>query len=512
MEIAARIPENLNHPPAPAAIASAGLVCVLYAVTLGGTYVYDDVAVIQTDARVHLLRGWLEFFKAPYMLGTPDSLWRPLACLTYWLQWQLHGDVPWAFHLVNIALHAAVSAVVAILAWRLTHRSAVAWWAGLLFAAHPLHVEATAYLVGRAESLCALGVLGGLTLFAIRPCTPRRALAIVACFVVAALSKEHGLLLPPMLAVMYLARRWCVRPAAALAPAERCGLQWLFVGLAFGTLAYTLYRESIMHLYWDAWFLRWTINPIVRAHGLDRALLPLTILGHYAVILLLPLRPSPDYGAHVTGYLLRWNDPYLYAGAATVIAWCAAAVIAFRKRSAGVIVCLGCAAIAYALISNTFMMIGIVMGERLAYLTSAFVILLAAMALGRLPRRFAGAAMILLIGLASLRTATYAWRWNDALRLFSMSRAEHPEAVYLYVMEASTRLDRGDVDGAERVLAAARAIESESQNVWGASARAARLRGDTQAAAIYSERAFHFDNHPPQADIAPISPAKPRVK
>ena len=62
----------------------------------------------------------------------------------------------WSFHAVNVALHAAVTAAyIAVL-----EGIGVAKWvclaAGGLFAAHPVHVEAVAGLVGRAELLGAL--------------------------------------------------------------------------------------------------------------------------------------------------------------------------------------------------------------------------------------------------------------------------------------------------------------------------------------------------------------------
>ena len=486
-----------QSPAARPAVAAALLAIALYAITLFGTYVYDDVVVVRDDSRVTQLNGWIGYFRAPYLIGTPDPLWRPLTCLTYWAQYHLHGPTPWPFHLVNILLHAAVSALIAIVAWQLTRRQAAAWWAGLLFAAHPVHVEAVAYLVGRAESLCTLGVLGGIALFVYRPLTPRRVVGIVGCFVLAAMSKEHGVLLPPMLLLIAVVRRYLDGDRLALA--EREPAKWLFVGLTFCTLAYAWSREHIMHLSWDTWFLQWTINPLVLAHGLDRALLPLSILGRYAAILLLPLHPSPDYGANITGYVLRANDPYLYLGGSIALAALVLLVIAILRRWTAVLICLGGAAIAYALISNSFMLIGIVMGERLIYLTSAFVILLIAMALSRLPARVGIAIGCVVLSAASLRTVTYAWRWNDDLRLFSLSRAEHPDSIYLHVLEASTRCDRGDLDGAERVAAAGRKLQPKSQNIWAVSARIAKARGDDSAAAIYGAFAFDLANNPPQA-------------
>src|SRR5213075_450567 len=100
-------------------------------------------------------------------------------------------------------------ALVAELARRLSGPR-VALAAGLLFAAHPIHVEAVANVVGRAELMCALGTLGALVLLLHPSRSPLRfgqTLAIAVCFLGALLSKEQGMLVPLLLAVAWLAQR-----------------------------------------------------------------------------------------------------------------------------------------------------------------------------------------------------------------------------------------------------------------------------------------------------------------
>jgi len=63
--------------------------------------------------------------------------------------------------------------------------------AGLLFAWHPVHVEAVASLVGRAELLAAVGIFGAVL------AARREQWAVsVLCAVAAMLSKEHGVIAP----------------------------------------------------------------------------------------------------------------------------------------------------------------------------------------------------------------------------------------------------------------------------------------------------------------------------
>jgi len=84
--------------------------------------------------------------------------------MTLALQYWLHGELAWPYHLVNILLHAGVSAAVAEFARRLFSLRA-AWIAGMLFAVHPIHVEVVAGIVGRMELLSTLLTLIAVCLF-----------------------------------------------------------------------------------------------------------------------------------------------------------------------------------------------------------------------------------------------------------------------------------------------------------------------------------------------------------
>ncbi|MEA2708453.1 MAG: protein O-mannosyl-transferase, partial [Phycisphaerales bacterium] len=321
----------------PAILAALAALAV-YAVTLGGAFVYDDRYIILIDPRIANFSRWGEFWTKDYFLGGADNLYRPLVSMSYAIQAKLHGTsdrAAWLFHLVNLLLHAAVSAGVAELARRMTRSLAVATIAGLLFAVHPIHVEAVANIVGRAELMCALGVVGALILF-FRPLTNRRVIAICACMLFAILSKEQALLLPLMLVAAIPVRRQArVDPTEALPPtdadpyrapasaAEPIGYAQhgtrqarrfsgppllLFVLICWLLAAYLIFRESILKFWWDRAFLDRTINPMVQSIGADRALMPLVLLGRYVALLIAPLRLNPDYGGDTIGATVSFTD------------------------------------------------------------------------------------------------------------------------------------------------------------------------------------------------------------
>src|SRR5258705_2589779 len=91
---------------------------------------------------------------------------------------------------------ATVLLVILLARWLPTRGAAAA---GLVFAWHPVHVEAVASLVGRAELLTAVGVLGAV-LAARRG---RWALAVL-CAAFAMFSKEHGVIV----GVVILLDKW----------------------------------------------------------------------------------------------------------------------------------------------------------------------------------------------------------------------------------------------------------------------------------------------------------------
>lgn len=98
---------------------------------------------------------------------------RPLCTLSFRLNYAVHGLRPRGYHLLNLALHALVTALFTAFARPLLGRGPWSLLAGLLFASHPIHTEAVAGVVGRADVGAAVFFL--LSLFCyMRHCRLRR--------------------------------------------------------------------------------------------------------------------------------------------------------------------------------------------------------------------------------------------------------------------------------------------------------------------------------------------------
>ena len=138
---------------------------LIYLPALRNGFALDDVVIIANDHPLHQLATLFVALTRPYWYDE-GHLYRPLTTLAFGLEWALGGGSPLIFHLVNLAWHAVVSALVA----RLTLR----WWppvtaaaAGVWFALHPVHAETVANIVGRSELVCAASLLA-LALIATR--------------------------------------------------------------------------------------------------------------------------------------------------------------------------------------------------------------------------------------------------------------------------------------------------------------------------------------------------------
>ena len=59
------------------AIVSALAALAVYAVTLGGTFIYDDFDVFANDPRLHVPSQWWKYWTESYNGGV-DNLYRPL--------------------------------------------------------------------------------------------------------------------------------------------------------------------------------------------------------------------------------------------------------------------------------------------------------------------------------------------------------------------------------------------------------------------------------------------------
>ena len=95
-----------------------------------------------------------DFWGTPLTHSGSHKSYRPLCVLSFRFNHWLHELKPAGYHLVNVLLHCTATALFTLLARSLLPPSRAEWAtasAGALFASHPVHTEAVAGLVGRAD-------------------------------------------------------------------------------------------------------------------------------------------------------------------------------------------------------------------------------------------------------------------------------------------------------------------------------------------------------------------------
>jgi tetratricopeptide (TPR) repeat protein len=221
------------RPTLRAAAALLVAIVALYARALGGAFVIDDrTFFIENDDLPTLgVSRALEVFTRP---TNAWGDWQPVRDLAFVVQHEAFGLSPVGHHAVSIALYWVACLLAFLFVSALLGRRdggavppATPWSATIviaIFVAHPVHVEAVAYVCGQKELLSAVFCLAALLSFQRAFDDPSgRALRLaggVAFYGLAVLSKQTGVMLAVLVPVLWLlsdrSRRPAWLPTAAL--------------------------------------------------------------------------------------------------------------------------------------------------------------------------------------------------------------------------------------------------------------------------------------------------------
>ena len=436
-----------------------------FANSLANDLTYDDRGVILRNPLVQEISGlWRAFANTYWPKGMTGGQYRPLVIASFSLDWAIARGGAWWFHLVNVLWHALASA----LAWRLLRRlvpPAAALAGALLFAVHPVHVEAVSNVVGRAELMMTAFALGALLLHR------RGSPWALACFALALLSKENGIVLPG-LAVAHDVLFGEGDARSALRRRRR-----LYAGYAAVAAAYLVLLAAVLQ------GASRFVAPAATWNGAstaDRLLTMATVVPEYVRLLFAPFALSIDYSPGLIELATTFT-PVVALGLA-IVALAAAATVASWRRAPAVSLALLWFTVAVSPVSNVLFPSGIVLAERTLYLPSLAASLLLAAAVGYLAERGRGrvpvlATAALLVAFAARSwTRTPTWRNNKSLMITVL--AERPESYRGHAFAASIHAMRGDWQAADRELAIARRIFQRDGTVYHNAAEAAIELGD----------------------------------
>jgi hypothetical protein len=391
------------------------LAFLLYLPSLGGGTIWDDhellmnnTRVVETTVRQAFTSDFWGHWKDP---GYDHVLhYRPLALLAYTAVFRIFDMDPVAVHLADVTLHAVATLAFFFLLAGLDFERGICSAAAFLFAVHPLHVEAVAWISAMSETLAAATALAALAFYV----HGKRgaSLLFAAC---AMLMKESATTIP---ALIFIIEWW--RSSRLAGTSLRRTWQkaaWAAAPYVPLTAAYFVARAVVI-----------PPLPAGRFQGLlgtSYSLIP-AITGRYIALLFFPWPLSFCYDLH------RWAIPTV--GFAIAAAWIAISckVKSLRRDlllpAALVPICL-----ALPIATSPLMASDLEVQDRYAYLASAGACLALAVLLNKLGSRW-GSRGLLYLCLALIPVAAAAtlvqervWQseealWTNALRAYPASK------------------------------------------------------------------------------------------
>ena len=367
--------------------------------TIGGDFVWDDLVQIVANPWIRDPALLPEAFRT-HVVGFDPSLrtsfYRPLVHVAYASVYAAFGLAPWAFHALNVLLHAATAACLLLLLEGYAE-SGAALVGALLFAAHPVHVEPVAWASGIYDLAMALLVL--LAVLATKDQRPLVRWSAPACFALALLWKEPAVALLPIAACLAAVRR------------EFRWREWAALGLV--TACYLALRVSAL-----GGLTGGDRNPL-RVNAAEAVLSAVAIFARYLGLLLLPVGLTPLHDDAV----VRTVDARFLAGLCAIALVATAAWLARRSEA----LVLGLALLVFPLLPALYVpaLKDTLLSERYLYLPSAGAALLAAVAMARWRwLRIPAGVAVAVLAVASVSGNRV---WHDNVSLWTEVTGKSPE-------------------------------------------------------------------------------------
>ncbi|MCW5922039.1 MAG: tetratricopeptide repeat protein [Saprospiraceae bacterium] len=278
-----------ERPWLPQLILVAAVVAV-YAASLDNGLVFfdDDKAILYN----HTLQNPS---LAKFFSGQNLGMYAPLSWMAYWVGSLISGQEAWGYHLLSLVLHALNATLVFTLLKQLTNKHWAAFFAALLFAVHPVQVEAVSWAAALSTVLFSTFYLCSVLAYLHwrrSSATTWIGLSLLA-FAAACLSKSAAVTLPLVLVAIDYYLSW----------KNQLGKSWLSkvpyfaIALAFGLYTFVT-REQEGH----------DIEATSAAFtALDRFFMVCQTLLFYPVKMLLPFGFSISYPFVKIGGAWDWT-------------------------------------------------------------------------------------------------------------------------------------------------------------------------------------------------------------
>jgi protein O-mannosyl-transferase len=419
------------------AVLLAGLAAAAVAApSIRNDFVADDQWVVANREVLEQPPSLVAVLKEPYWPASFGGvMWRPAVIASFALDYRVSHSPHW-FHAVNVLWAAIATALFALLACDLAG-TAAGLVTGLLFAVHPVHVEAVANVVGRAELIAAAGYAAALVC-AIRAERKRIYLTGVALGAALAIAgKEIAVTLPAALLLVAVARRSDLRLAwrpivAATAPIILYFIVHGLVGIRTfygGGLAVGLEHLGLIARTW--------------------VMLPLSL--QWWRLLLFPAHLSADYSPGELTVSTGLSTGHLLGA----LAWIGLAVLAWRTRRTipGIAIGLVWVVITISPVANVVMPTEFLIAERTLYLASFGAVYAAASAALAIRSTQTRTALVaILVAAGAVRSVARVPAWHDDEAHYRALQREAPRSYRTLWLAGKDEFAAGRWGSGERLL------------------------------------------------------------
>lgn len=450
---------------------AAAAAAVTFLNVLPNDYCYDDVLIVRDNSLVQGDTGWRDIWTGDYWSAPEtqpthrDLLYRPLTLTSFRLVRLSFGTGPFWQHLVNVILHALICVLIVRLCRRVGGSEAAAMAAGLGFAVLPIHADVVSSVVGRADLLATMGTVAALLLHRRALSARGRAAATgwyatsSAAAFAAMCAKESGLAVLPLALLFEL--YWSARPEVTVAGRDRSwwasASRLLYVALPLGIYVAARYYALDARLYQQAPLTK-TINLLVDAPAWQHALGVIQLWGMYWAKTLWPAVLSIKYSINSIHLATGIANVHVMVGLAATLLLVGGSLLAWRKGRPEWALLSGAILVSYLPTANLFVLMRVFFAERIWYLPSVWLCMLAGLALTPLLRSRGAQASLVVIALAMAgRCWIRAGQWRDEGTLYAAAVRDQPNAVGPLQLFGHWLIETGEPERAVGLLS--RAVE-----------------------------------------------------
>ncbi len=442
------------------------LAVVTYANSLGNHFCDDGVHIVQTNPLVQEPGHWLDVWTTDHWYESEnanpnrDLLYRPLALVSYRLVVMLAGPNAWPQLAINVLLHALICVLIIKVARLVLRSNHAALLSGAIFAVLPIHTEVINNVVGRADMLGAAALLTTLLCHSRVVSATNASVRIrwqcfaaigVFCSMAAKESSASIVALLPLFHI-YLALRKSTTAKQQLATAKSNRIDWVdsIMKLSYVIVPVALYVALRYHALGGVLFqkpaLTKTVNVLVDAPVWQRSLGVMQLWGMYWLKTIWPKTLTVNYSINAIRLATSVVDLQVMVGLGVsallfIVSW-RAWLRGYRAAALLVLAML----ITYAPTANALVLIQVFFAERIWYLPSIWVAMLAGWGVTYMPRR----PMVYVLGVAIIFSMTArCWirntQWRNNLTLYASAYQAQPRGIGSLHLFGQELLNRGDI-------------------------------------------------------------------